>query len=284
MKSDGNPRPPMTSNRWVAWFQGRFRELGRRARRDWDKIVLAIVGLVVFFIIWHVGAVWADEPALPTPGKVFEALFKSFEEPDPKSFDPWTMQDHIWESVKKIFYGALLAFLLAVPLGLLVGFSRRTEAALLIPIELIRPIPPIAWLAFSIALFPTGVDVVFIILLGVFFPIFINTVDGVKKVDPMLVDAAETLGASRLQIFWKVILPATVPQMMTGVRVGVGVGWMTIVAAEMVGVKDGGLGWYIWTYGTLSRYEEMFAGMLMLGIISVVIARGLIWLERWLSK
>src|SRR5512136_2736309 len=132
-------------------------------------------------------------------------------------------------------------------------------------------------------MFATGLDVVFIIFLGIFFPIFVNTIDGVKKIDPMLVDAAQTLGASRPQVFYKVILPAVVPQTMTGVRVGVGVGWMTIVAAEMVGVSPG-LGWFIWTYGQLGLYDLMFAGMLMLGIISIVIARLLIALERWLQR
>ncbi len=259
--------------------------LRKRLQRDYQKIILAISGLVVFFVLWHAVSVIANEEALPTPGEVFKALWESFEEPKPNSFDPWPMHQHVFESLKKIFYGSVLALVLAIPLGLLLGFSRRAEAFLIIPIELIRPIPPIAWLAFAISMFFTGLDVVFIIFLGIFFPIFINTMDGVKDVDPILVDAAETLGARRLQIFKKVILPATIPQMMTGVRIGVGVGWMTIVAAEMVGVKRGGLGWYIWTHGyELSKYDEMFAGMLMLGIISLLIARGLIQLERWLSR
>jgi NitT/TauT family transport system permease protein len=267
-------------------LQRRIRLLRKRVRRDYDTIVLAFVGLVAFFLVWHVASVLSNEAALPTPGEVLEVLVHTFEDDwkDRPIWDTNRMQDHIYLSLTKILYGALLAMVLAVPLGLLMGFSRRAEAFFLIPIELIRPIPPIAWLAFAIAIITvTPMDVVFIIFLGIFFPVFINTMDGVKKVDPILVDAAETLGASRLEVFYKVVLPATVPQMMTGVRVGVGVGWMTIVAAEMVSA-NGGIGWFIWTYGDLGRYREMFAGMLMLGIVSVVIARGLVVLERRLTK
>ena len=264
----------------------RLRLIWRQTRKDYDKVILAVAGLVAFFILWHVAAVWADEAALPTPGEVWDVLGQTFdpEWEDRPSWDGWTMGEHIWLSLVKIIYGLILALALAVPLGLLMGFSRRAEAFFIIPIELIRPIPPIAWLAFAIAIITvTPFDVVFIIFLGIFFPIFLNTMDGVKKVDPILVDAAETLGARRHQIFYKVVFPATVPQMMTGVRVGVGVGWMTIVAAEMVSA-NGGIGWFIWTYGGIGRYEEMFAGMLVLGIISVIIARILIWSERWLRR
>jgi NitT/TauT family transport system permease protein len=274
----------MPSDREMAWPRKALDIRLKRFRRDWDKLLLAILGLVAFVILWHVAAVVADEPALPTPGVVVKALVHSFDKSSVTQLDPWPMQQHMGQSLKRILYGSVLAISLAVPLGLLMGFSRRAEAFLIGPVELIRPIPPIAWLAFAIAFFAVGLDIMFIIFLGIFFPVFINTMDGVKKVDRMLVDAAQTLGARRLQIFGKVVLPATLPQTMTGVRVGVGVGWMTIVAAEMIGVKDGGLGWFIWTHGTLGQYDQMFAGMLILGILSLLITRGLVSLERWLAR
>jgi NitT/TauT family transport system permease protein len=262
MTSDRPPREVLTH---------KYHLLSKRIRKDYDKIVLSIAGLVVFFLVWHIASISMDESALPTPGEVIDVLFHSFEEDwqDRPVWDVYTMQDHVYISLTKIIYGAILALIFAIPMGLVMGFSRRAEAFFLVPIELIRPIPPIAWLAFAIAIISVSpMDVVFIIFLGIFFPIFINTMDGVKKIDPLLVDAAQTLGANRLQIFYKVILPATVPQMMTGLRVGVGVGWMTIVAAEMVSA-NGGIGWFIWTYGDLGRY---------------VIARGLVWAERRISK
>ncbi len=268
----------------MAWPRKALEVRLKRLRRDWDKLVLAIAGFIAFIIVWHVAAIWADEAALPTPGTVVEALVQSFDRDSLTDLDPWPMQQHMGASLMRILKGSVLAIGLAVPLGLLMGFSRRAEAFLIGPVELIRPIPPIAWLAFAIAFFATGLDVVFIIFLGIFFPVFINTMDGVKKVDRILVDAAQTLGAQRSQIFGKVILPATLPQTMTGVRVGVGVGWMTIVAAEMIGVRDGGLGWFIWTHGTLGQYDLMFAGMLILGIVSLLITRGLVSLERWLAR
>ncbi len=276
------PRP---RERLISWLHAIERWIAKHYQRI-QYIFLAIDGLLVFIILWHAASVMADEAALPTPGEVWDVLTQTFDPDweDRPRWDSWTMQEHIWLSLLKIIYALILALALAVPLGLLMGFSKRAEAFFLIPIELIRPIPPIAWLAFAIAIITVEpFDVVFIIFLGIFFPIFLNTMDGVKKVDPILVDAAETLGAKRHQIFYKVVFPATVPQMMTGVRVGVGVGWMTIVAAEMVSA-NGGIGWFIWTYGTIGRYEEMFAGMLVLGIISVIIARILILSERWLSR
>jgi len=273
----------MAENIWSKAPGRLWRRVLRQLRRDWDKVLLAILGFVLFFVVWHYASVIVDNPALPTPSKVLHALGESFKARPVNDLNPWTMQQHVAASLKRILYGSALSIVLAVPLGLLMGFSRRAEALFIFPLELIRPIPPIAWLAFAIAMFATGLDVVFIIFLGIFFPIFVNTMDGVKKVDPMLVDAAQTLGAGRLHVFYKVILPAVVPQTMTGVRVGVGVGWMTIVAAEMVGVSPG-LGWFIWTYGQLGRYDLMFAGMLMLGVISIVIARLLIALERWLQR
>lgn len=283
MRAQAHPRHDMAEDGW----SGAPGRLGRRAvrqlRQDWDKVALAILGFALFFVVWHYASVVIDNQALPTPGKVLHALGESFKPRPVNDLNPWTMQQHVAASLKRILYGSALAIALAVPIGLVMGFSRRAEALFIFPLELIRPIPPIAWLAFAIAMFATGMDVVFIIFLGIFFPVFLNTMDGVKKVDPILVDAAQTLGARRLQVFYKVILPAVVPQTMTGVRVGVGVGWMTIVAAEMVGVSPG-LGWYIWTYGQLGRYDLMFAGMLMLGIISIIIARLLISLERWLQR
>ena len=283
MRTEANPLQDMAEDSWSKAPGRLLRRTLRQLKRDYDKVILAILGFVLFFVIWHYASVAIDNPALPTPGKVLHALGESFKSRPAGDLNPWTMQQHVAASLKRILYGSALAIILAVPLGLLMGFSKRVEALFIFPLELIRPIPPIAWLAFAIAMFATGLDVVFIIFLGIFFPIFVNTMDGVKKVDPMLVDAAQTLGARRLQVFYKVILPAVVPQTMTGVRVGVGVGWMTIVAAEMVGVSPG-LGWFIWTYGQLGLYDLMFAGMLMLGIISIVIARLLIALERWLQR
>jgi len=284
LRAQGLGRVEMASQTPSGRAAAMARTLFRRTRRSWDKVLLAVLGLLAFLIVWQVTSDLADEPALPTPSKVFEALFDSFDESKTTLLDPWPMQQHVGQSLWRILYGAAVAIVCAVPVGLVMGFSRRTEAFLIGPLELIRPIPPIAWLSFAIAIFATGADVAFIIFLGIFFPVFINTMDGVKKVDRMLVEAAQTLGARRHQVFYKVILPATLPQTMTGVRVGVGVGWMTIVAAEMIGVKDGGLGWYIWTHGQLSQYDQMFAGMLMLGIVSLVISRCLIALERWLQR
>ena len=127
-----------------------------------------------------------------------------------------------------------------------------------------RPIPPIAWVPLFFVAFGLFIGPVMTIFLGAFFPLVTNVMFGVKSVEPALLDAAKTLGASRMTIFTKVVFPYTIPYLMTGVTVGLGIGWMCIVAAEMIGARGGGIGAIILRNGDIGLYEYMFAGMLMI--------------------
>jgi NitT/TauT family transport system permease protein/taurine transport system permease protein len=140
-------------------------------------------------------------------------------------------------------------------------------------IEILRPIPPIAWIPLSILWFGVGnTQNQFIIFLGIFFPILLNTIDAVKNIEPNLIRAARCLGARGLNVITRVVLRAALPQIVTGIRIGLGVGWMALVAAELVGANSG-LGFLINDARTVLRTDYILDGMLAIGMIGLIIDR-----------
>ena len=139
--------------------------------------------------------------------------------------------------------------------------------------EILRPVPPLAWIPLSILWFGIGdTQNEFIIFLGCFFPILVNTVAGVKGVDANLVRAARCLGAGTGQILWRIVLRAALPQIVTGVRVGLGFGWMALVAAELIGASSG-LGFLINDSRTILRTDYVMVGMVTIGIVGFALDR-----------
>ncbi len=242
---------------------------------------LAAISIIMFLILWDIYAQYQNEEYLPRPYFVFEALYNSFFE---KDFTGYYMGEHIIASLVRIFYGFLIAFVLAVPIGLIMGWSKYIYSAGNPLVELIRPIPPIAWIPFAIVFFDSPFDTTFIVFLGVFFPVLLNTIFGVKNIDPIIIDAAKTLGVTKRNMLQKVIFPAIIPTIMTGIRIGLGIGWMCIVAAEMVGVTGGGVGFYIKAMSDVGRYEEMFAGMIIIGFLGFVTVGSASRIERRVSR
>jgi ABC-type nitrate/sulfonate/bicarbonate transport system permease component len=175
---------------------------------------------------------------------------------------------HCLYSLQRVGFGFVLALAAAIPLGILCGWSRLLRDILTPVIETLRPIPPLAWIPLAILWFGIGLrSAAFIIFLGCFFPILLSTMSGVLSVDPVLVSAAKTLGATRRQIFYKVLLPGAMPSIFTGLRIGLGIGWMTLVAAEFTGVKSGyGLGYMIMTARDIQRPDFVIAGMAVIGL------------------
>jgi ABC-type nitrate/sulfonate/bicarbonate transport system permease component len=176
---------------------------------------------------------------------------------------------HIYFSLERVFYGYVAAVVFAVPLGIMTGWSPTLRHIVEPVAELIRPIPPLAWIPISILWLGIGTSsAAFIIFLGAFFPILLTTISGVQSIDPLFIDAARTLNATNRQILLKVLVPGAVPAIFTGLRVGMGIGWMTLVAAEFTGVKQGyGLGYMIMTARDLQRPDAIVAGMLVIGMI-----------------
>jgi ABC-type nitrate/sulfonate/bicarbonate transport system permease component len=184
---------------------------------------------------------------------------------------------HVLHSLYRVALGFAFAALLGIPLGLLMGGSPRLRRIINPLIELVRPIPPLAWIPIAILWFGIGMkSAAFIIFLGAFFPILLNTVSGVVSIKPIYFEVARTLNAKQKDIFFKVLLPGSIPSIFVGMRIGVGIGWMTLVAAEFTGVKSGyGLGYMIMTARDIQRPDEILAGMLIIGLIGVLINSGL---------
>jgi NitT/TauT family transport system permease protein len=247
------------------------------------KIIIATISVVVFVLIWDWFAVLQNSTYLPRPFPVFKTLVLTLVYNE-KDFTGFHISQHIIASLGRVFYGFLLASAIGVPIGLLAGWSRYVESAATPLVEIIRPIPPLAWIPFAIVFFTEPLNSIFIVFLGVFFPVMLSTIAGVKAIDKTLIDAAKTLGANRFEVFLKVITPASVPSIMTGMRIGLGIGWMCIVAAEFVGVKNGGLGLYIWDMSIVGMWDKVFAGMILIGIIGFLMVTGVSFLERRISK
>lgn len=168
----------------------------------------------------------------------------------------------------------------AIPLGMAMGWWRVVYNQVNPVMEILRPIPPLAWMPLSILWFGLGDEQnEFIIFLGMFFPILVNTIVGVKNIEPNLVRAARSLGAPERKVLWRVVLIGALPQIITGVRIGLGVGWMALVAAELVGANSG-LGFLINDARSMLRTDTIAVGMLTIGIIGLVIDTAIRLLSR----
>ena len=180
----------------------------------------------------------------------------------------------LWKHLRDSLKREVVAFLwatLAIPLGIAMGWWRAVEDQVDPIVEVLRPVPPLAWIPLSILWFGVGdTQNQFIIFLGCFFPILLNTIAGVKGVEPNLVRAARCLGASEAKILWRVVLRAARPQIVTGIRIGLGVGWMALVAAELVGANSG-LGFLINDARTVLRTDYVIVGMATIGVVGLAI-------------
>jgi ABC-type nitrate/sulfonate/bicarbonate transport system permease component len=259
-----------------------FETTWKSLQKNWPRIVLGCASIAIFITAWwlcsaYLHAEWpfsgrapsGNAELLPNPRQVMLAFFDSFAHRDPVSH--LFMTSHIYASMKRIFLGFVLAVALAVPAGLLIGRSRNAEAAIKPIVEIFRPIPPLAWVPIFLIALSLFWGPIAIVFLGIFFPVLLNVTFGAKSVDPVLLDAARTLGAKKSHQFLKVVLPFTLPYLMTGIKVGLGVGWMCIVAAEMLGAVGGGVGYYIYNMAfQATMYDRMYAGMLVIGLLSVL--------------
>lgn len=181
----------------------------------------------------------------------------------------YRLHGHALESLLRVGYGFFIATGIGVPLGIFMGWSKNFRQLITPLIEIVRPIPPLAWIPIAIIWLGIGIkSASFIIFLGAFFPILLNTVAGVLSVDPILIEASKTLGAKDKHILLKVLFPGAMPNIFTGLRIGMGIGWMTLVAAEFTGVKSGyGLGYLIMIARDVQRPDEIVAGMIVIGLI-----------------
>jgi ABC-type nitrate/sulfonate/bicarbonate transport system permease component len=246
-------------------------EKDAQSRKIWKKrlinLGIVILSLSSFTAVWWAVALYLNIAYLPTPPVVFKAFFESFYINDPNLGNK--MGQNIVVSGERFIGGFFLALVIAVPLGLLMGFLSSINTFAKPIIELLRPIPPIAWVPFFFVAFGTFWNPILTVFIGAFFPILTNVILGVRSVEPAMLDAARTQGARRVDLFSKVILPFSVPYLMTGITIGLGVAWMCIVAAEWYGAVGGGVGYYIIISGQTAFYANMFAGMIVIALLGL---------------
>lgn len=184
-----------------------------------------------------------------------------------------SLVEHILASLRRVAIGFGAATALAVPLGIAMGWWRVVHRQVDPVVEFLRPIPPLAWIPLSILWFGIGdLQNQFIIFLGVFFPVMVNTISAVRGVEPVLVRAGLSLGAGPFQLLRRVVVPASLPGIFTGMRVGLGVGWMALVAAELVAARSG-LGFLINDSRFVFRTDKVLVGMAVIGILGLVMDR-----------
>lgn len=176
---------------------------------------------------------------------------------------------HVLNSIRRVLVGFGLAALVAIPLGLAVGRSRLVEDIVMTPLEIMRPIPGVAWIPLAILMFPSAEQsMIFICLIGALFPILLSTIHGVEHLDRKLIHAAQTLGAGDRHVFTEVILPGAFPSILTGLTIGMGTSWFLVVTAEMIAGRFG-IGYFTWEAYTLQNYPDIVVGMLVIGVLGM---------------
>jgi NitT/TauT family transport system permease protein len=233
------------------------------ALRGWG---LGVVALGLFVLAWHLATTYRLDlhirfTNVPTPGAVLQRAAIAFT--DPRFFE------HIVMSVQRILAGFALAGVVAVPLGLVMGRFALLRGLVFPVVEVLRPIPAIAWVPMSVMLWPSNEEsIIFITFLGSFFPILINTLHGVAAIDPVLVRAARSLGGGEVAVFREIYLPGALPHIFTGLTVGMGVAWVSLIAAEMISGQFG-IGYFTWEAYALVQYADIVLGMLLIGVLGL---------------
>jgi len=228
--------------------------------------ILPFILPIAIIIFWYLitGGPHLVEPfVLPSPIDVLNSAINIIES--------GKLVKNTIDTLFKVFSGLILASVVAIPLGILLGWYQTLEDLASFVISILRPIPPVAWIPFSILWFGIGtIPAVFIIFMGCVFPILVYTLDGVKRTDKVLIESAQTLGANDWHVLKKVILPSTVPYIVSGLKVGVGIALMCTISAEMIG-SSSGLGYMILTATNLFDTGTTVVGMLVIGLIGLVL-------------
>lgn len=232
-----------------------------------QRWVVRLVSLGFFIGLWQVAStqkahVLINFANVPAPSEVYEAAVDFAQSP--------RALRNVTSSVTRIFFGFGIAALLAIPLGVLIGRARVAEDVLLTPLEILRPIPAVAWIPLAILMFTTAEQsMVYICFIGAFYPILLSTIHGVEALDQRLIFASQSLGAGPWGTFWGVILPGTLPSIVTGLSIGMGTCWFSLVTAEMVAGKFG-IGYFTWESYTLQNYPSIVVGMLLIGFLGML--------------
>ena len=252
-----------------------------KVKRYFSSMILPIM----FLVIWQMYSIKIDNNiVLPRIDAVVKLLMK----PTTNLLSIGSLINNTLVSILRVALGYITAAFIAIPLGMLIGYSKRTESLLLPFLNIFRPIAPLAWVPLVLAWFGISslatvfgieniklyvmfnnikLSMLFIIFIGSFFPILTNSIYGVRSVRSTIINSALTLGASKKDIFSKVLLPASLPSIVTGLRVGLGVAWMCLVSAEMLPGSLAGIGYLITHAYTVGRTDVVIAGMIAISLV-----------------
>ncbi len=242
------------SARWTDRFNGEF----------FKFLGIVFASLATGVLIWHLASkynlnLYVDFQNVPSPGKVFDAFLGHIQTE--------IFFIHIGVSMRRILISYGLAVIVGISIGLMMGRSKIAKAFIMPYIEVIRPIPAVAWIPLAILMWPTEESsIIYITYLGALFPIILNTLHGVEQTPEVLVRAARSLGATRASIFWHVVIPAALPSISAGLAIGMGVSWFSLLAGEIISGQYG-IGYFTWDAYSLINYQDIVVGMLVIGLL-----------------
>ena len=245
--------------------------------------LLSFLGIAAFLVIWQLIVQFklVNVRNLPAPTKVFQTLIYKINNKNP---DSNTLGTNILASLQVALSGFALALVIGVPLGLFMGWFTPVDKFVRPVFELLRPVPPIAWIPVVVVF--VGIDLkakATIIFLSVFVPCVINSYTGIKLTKRTLINVAKTFGAGNFETFIKVGIPSAMPMVFTGIRTALGGAWSTLVAAEMLAAKAG-LGYMLQVGRNVARADIVVAGMVTIGILGALMALILSQVEKRVLK
>ena len=229
--------------------------------------LLGVLSIGSVLLVWYLATKFRIDfyvrfGNIPAPGEVFDKILEVNQSP--------RFMQNIAISVRRILLGFFVAAGLGILLGVMIGRYRLMRHLSMPALEVFRPIPAIAWVPMAIMLWPSNeVSIVFITFLGAFFPILLNTIHGVEAIDDVLLRAARCLGTREPALLMHVVLPGALPHIFTGLAVGMGVAWVSLIAAEMISGQFG-IGYFTWEAYSLISYAEIALGMITIGVLGLL--------------
>lgn len=267
-------------------------------KNGWKKICLSISAPILFLLLWEWGALQTgNEIVLPHIESVTAILFHPFD----SVIAMGSLYSNVGVSLVRVLCGYILAVCIAIPLGVLMGYSTNIFSFFNGFLGMFRPVPPLAWVPLVLAWFGVSslatlfelprsplfyylqnikLSMLFIIFVGAFFPILLSAIHGVRSVNKTLIDGARVLGASERHIFSLILLPAAAPEIVTGMRIGLGVAWMCLISAEMLPGSLSGIGYLITHAYTIGRTDVVIAGMISISFVGALLDMLFQYFER----
>ncbi len=255
----------------------------KQAKERTKMILISAASIMAFFVIWQLVVTFelVDTRALPSPIDVFQTFLQKL---STKAPDGNTLTTNIFASLQVALLGFFSAIILGIPLGLIMGWYKGADKFFTPIFELVRPVPPIAWIPLIVLWMGIGLaGKALIIFFSAFVPCVINSYTGIKLTNETLINVSKTFGATSFEMFYKVGIPSSLPMVMAAVRLALSNSWTTLVAAEML-AATAGLGYMIQMGRQVARADIVVLGMLVIGIIGAILSTGLTKIENHLLR